>query len=74
MTQNYSEAKNKLQVETISQNNIKIKTLTKINLYKKKSILDTRPQLINAITGFVNCSSFQRKEDIFCKKSIKNGR
>ncbi len=36
MTQNYSEAKNKLQVETISQNNIKIKTLTKINLYKKK--------------------------------------
>jgi hypothetical protein len=36
MTQNYSEAKKKLQVETSSQNNFKINRLKKLNFNETK--------------------------------------
>jgi hypothetical protein len=40
MTQNYSEAKKKLQVETSSQNNFKIKRLKKLNFNETKIFMD----------------------------------
>ena len=50
MTQNYSEAKKKLQVETIIENNFKIKILIKnLKNYKRKKIKQNRLDAVGEI-------------------------